>query len=425
MGRRMDRWGAALGRSFLAVTVIGAVSIWAAPAASALKTFNRYAVDVAGSMPAGGSAAIGITVTNEGIGILNKVTITAPTGLTVSGATTTRGKLTRSGNVLALRKLVLPPGHTMGLSVSASAACGTASPQTWSSSGAKGILTFPFRLDAANSHLDTTIDGACHLAFVAQPADGAPGEPITDTPSDPSGGPVTVGLFDGSDAPITTGSPVSVSVAIGTNPGGGSLSGTTSAGSTAGVASFADLSIDAPGDGYTLDATATGFVGASSDPFDLAGVIQQCEANVDCQASLESSDGVTSAAINAIADPSSPILTASFTDEGLDCDGYDEQSPSTLVFNVTTSREKLVTIMFDTGIEDYYVNPNHYQVCYQSPTPFAERFHGDLVTTGVLPECALPHYESNPPPCVLHRYVYGSVVSITFQAPEGDPKGRV
>ena len=60
----------------------------------------------------------------------------------------------------------------------------------------------------------------------------------------------------------------SVTVAIGTNPGGGTLSGTTTANTDAsGVATFAGLSIDKSGAGYTLGATSSGLTSATSTTF--------------------------------------------------------------------------------------------------------------------------------------------------------------
>ena len=47
-------------------------------------------------------------------------------------------------------------------------------------------------------------------------------------------------------------------MAIGTNPGGGTLSGTNPVAAVSGVATFANLSIDKAGNGYTLTASAGG-----------------------------------------------------------------------------------------------------------------------------------------------------------------------
>ena len=66
----------------------------------------------------------------------------------------------------------------------------------------------------------------------------------------------------------------------------------------------------------------------------------------DCVGTLSEDD--TGATVNALADESAPVLTMSLTPGGIDCDGYTEQS-ATLTFNVTSSREKEVTMTFDTG----------------------------------------------------------------------------
>jgi len=63
-----------------------------------------------------------------------------------------------------------------------------------------------------------------------------------------------------------------VTLAIGTNPAGGTLSGTLTVNAVNGVASFANVSIDNPGSGYTLVASADGLAGAESPAFDIVPV---------------------------------------------------------------------------------------------------------------------------------------------------------
>src|SRR5204863_136868 len=60
-----------------------------------------------------------------------------------------------------------------------------------------------------------------------------------------------------------------VTVALGVNPGGATLSGTTSVGAASGVATFSTLSIDKVGTGYTLTGAATGLSGATSTAFNI------------------------------------------------------------------------------------------------------------------------------------------------------------
>ena len=68
---------------------------------------------------------------------------------------------------------------------------------------------------------------------------------------------------------VDTSFTASVTVAIGTNPGGGRLSGTTSVAPVNGIALFGDLTIDQAGTGYTLTASAPGATGATSALFDV------------------------------------------------------------------------------------------------------------------------------------------------------------
>ena len=99
-----------------------------------------------------------------------------------------------------------------------------------------------------------------HLVFTGQPGDVAAGQPIapavrvtvqdsTGQPQSDFTGPVTVGL----DA----------------NPGRAALSGALQVNAVSGVATFADLSVDKVGRGYTLRATTSGASGATSAPFDI------------------------------------------------------------------------------------------------------------------------------------------------------------
>src|SRR2546428_50174 len=87
------------------------------------------------------------------------------------------------------------------------------------------------------------------LLFGTQPSNTAAGATITPA--------VTVNVAVPSDNTDTS-STASVTIAIGTNPAGGTLSGTLTVVAVAGVATFSNLSINNPGTGYTLVATSTG-----------------------------------------------------------------------------------------------------------------------------------------------------------------------
>ena len=63
------------------------------------------------------------------------------------------------------------------------------------------------------------------------------------------------------------GATYAVTVAWVANPTGATLAGTTTVNAVDGIATFADLSVDRPGSGYTLAATASGLTGATSTTF--------------------------------------------------------------------------------------------------------------------------------------------------------------
>lgn len=107
-----------------------------------------------------------------------------------------------------------------------------------------------------------TLNPAPHLVFTAQPQTTLP---LTTMPA------VQVTVTDalGNVVPSFTGT---VTIAIGHNGGviaPGTLSGTKTVTVVNGVATFADLSIDQLGNGYTLTVSANGVVVAESAPFNI------------------------------------------------------------------------------------------------------------------------------------------------------------
>ncbi len=108
----------------------------------------------------------------------------------------------------------------------------------------------------------TVVPGAVdHLAFGQQPTSVAPSAAINPA--------VTVNVLDRFNNLVTSDSTDRVTIGIGSNPGRGTLSGTTTATLSGGVASFANLSINQPGSGYTLVASL-GSRTASSSSFNVA-----------------------------------------------------------------------------------------------------------------------------------------------------------
>src|SRR5437016_3367196 len=101
---------------------------------------------------------------------------------------------------------------------------------------------------------------AAKLVFTVQPSNAAAG--AANTPA------VRVTVQDAQTNAVTTAT-TSITLAIGTNPGSGTLSGTTTVAAVSGVATFSNLSIDKAGTGYMLTASATGLTGATSNAFTI------------------------------------------------------------------------------------------------------------------------------------------------------------
>lgn len=98
------------------------------------------------------------------------------------------------------------------------------------------------------------------LAFTVQPGTGTAGQALSP--------PVQVSVLDAS-ANLVPGAGNAVTVSLGPNSGGASLSGSVTANAVDGVASFSDLTVSTAGTDYTLIASAAGLTDATSTPFDV------------------------------------------------------------------------------------------------------------------------------------------------------------
>jgi hypothetical protein len=111
---------------------------------------------------------------------------------------------------------------------------------------------------ATSSAFNIVPGAAAALAFVTQPT-SSPANAAFST---------SVAISD-AFGNLVTGATNSVTLALATNPGGGTLSGTLAANASGGVASFSGLSIDRVGLGYQLSATSAGLTSATSALFDI------------------------------------------------------------------------------------------------------------------------------------------------------------
>ncbi|NNG16778.1 MAG: hypothetical protein HKM89_09870, partial [Gemmatimonadales bacterium] len=139
-----------------------------------------------------------------------------------------------------------------------------------------GVATFSdLRLDKTGAGYTLVASRAGLAARTSDPFAILPGPParlaFTEEPSDATAGTaiapaIEVTVLDAFDNIVVTDAST-VSLSIGANPGGSTLSGVPASTVVGGVARFADIRLDKAGNGYTLVASRTGLPGATSAPF--------------------------------------------------------------------------------------------------------------------------------------------------------------
>jgi hypothetical protein len=106
-----------------------------------------------------------------------------------------------------------------------------------------------------------------NLAFVQQPTHITAGQVFVPA--------VTVQVLD-RRGQLVTNKVYPITISIGSNPGAGGLFGTETRNTVAGVATFADLTVDQAGNPYTLVASNPDAASATSAGFSVTGVATQC-----------------------------------------------------------------------------------------------------------------------------------------------------
>jgi hypothetical protein len=244
---------------------------------------------------------------------------------------------------------------------------------------------------------------------------------------------VSVEVLDGAGN-LLAASTAAVTVAIGSNPGSGTLSGTTTVDATAGVASFPGLSINQPGIGYTLVATSPGITSATSSDFDIWGVLQGCS-GAPCSGS--SATKSTTGTVTTSSASSGEFLGVGLGGVSFSCGSSYQPLSDPLSFDVlSVSGVADSSALFTNLIEiskslvqsSGHPGASSWQICYGSQQPFTAmpgtagtvNIGGVPYFTGLLPDCT----SSQTAPCVEARNKdnAGNVI-VTFLA-VGDPFAR-
>lgn len=385
---------------------------------------------------AGTGEAYAFQVTNEDQNeTLRSLTFTAPADFVLTNASGPGGTSVSAlpGSSVTLTLPDEPAGSTFTVDVTALAPCVAASPETWGVSGADSTGETD-EAGWSSSPPGVSVTGECGLTFTGQPAAQTAVNSDILTGFNSTGSPLAVQLTDASGKPLNradfSANGTQVTVSIKTNPGGGTLAGTTRVTSTNGVADFGNLQINIADPGYRLAANAPQFTSGNSSFFTITGQIQACGTG-PCSVSQSTATTATSATTTAPGD----FVTLSLGGVAFACRHYTAVS-DTADFGIVNSSgagvpgtSAIATLTIARSALKSSPRPFfRRQVCYGSPTPFPA-FPGTSGTTviggvtyhtGLLLPCFL-FSRAHPEPCLISRHhTSAGGVQLTFVA-LGDP----
>lgn len=250
-------------------------------AVNGVATFANLTLDKAGTGYTLSASSTGLTSTtsnpfNIAAGAPTKVVYTVQPTNTASGAPIApavqvvlqdaAGNISPVTNTVAIAIATNPSSGTLAGTTSLAAVNGTVTFSNLSINKAGNGYTLTASsaglTSATSNAFNITPGAAAKLAFSVQPSNTQAGSTITPSPK--------VTIQDAAGNTVTSASN-SVTLAIGTNPSAGTLSGTLTVAAANGVATFNGLSINNVGTGYTLSATSTGLTSATSNTFNITG----------------------------------------------------------------------------------------------------------------------------------------------------------
>ena len=227
------------------------------------------------TVPAGGSALVAFQVTCAAPPATQLAFTVQPRNTTAGSAISPAVQVTArdaSGNVstsfsgaITIALGAGPNGGTLSGTMTMSAVNGVATFSnliiTKAATGYTLTATASGLSGATSSSFSVAAASASALFFTVQPTNTQAGTSISPAVQ------VTARDAYGNTATNFNGS---MTMAIGQNPGGGTLSGTKTVTAANGVATFSDLKIDRAANGYTLRVSTTGPAGAESAQFNVA-----------------------------------------------------------------------------------------------------------------------------------------------------------
>lgn len=417
---------------------VGLAVLAASPAAPALAAPNKpFEMNVTPTTWAGVTDDFTVTLTNKtATQQLGSADVSIPTAFTVT-APPSLGSVT-SGNVLQLRNLGLPPGGSVTVTltlrmpcVSGDYAWGVDAKQSNDFSGPPGNALGP-----VSGTRSTTVNGSCTFRFVDRPASAEKTAQIRADAFQPtSTHVVTVEAIDGSPQPqrLTwfTGT-VDLRLAQ-TGPGTLSPSPASSA-ALDGLASFANLTIDASGN-YNLRATTTaaGFVAADSNGFQIIDDVADCNGS-SCRAQVAGKQTTSTLTGAAVSGSGFALLSLNLGTAPV-CSGYRPVTTEYYEFQLAQAvGDKTIVATYSKAAMKNVAGPSALEICFAAPDTFTAKtlpaapfdYDGDSANgkegfVGLLPNCPATPTQ----PCVLSRSGTsggGAIVQFFVPAAWGDPR---
>jgi alpha-tubulin suppressor-like RCC1 family protein len=250
----------AIGKDANNNTVNGATFTWSSSAASVVGVSASGVAKAVANGAATVSAAVGAV--SSGVNLLvsqrvASVAIEPATATIAPGATQQFSAEAQdaNGNVVAVTLLWVSSNHNVAIVDQKGLATGVNGGTATITAAGQGVpTTAALTVSAAPPPVAT------QLAFTVQPTNSAAGVALSPA--------VEVELRDAAGQRVTS-ARGTVMLAVGTNPGSGTLSGTKIVNAVNGVASFSGLSIDKAGTGYKLSASSGTLPSAASGTFDI------------------------------------------------------------------------------------------------------------------------------------------------------------
>lgn len=376
-------------------------------------TPSTAAGDTTGEVASGETVGISATFKNEtSTQQIGSANLAIPSGLAVLSASVPSGSATLAPSCsvngttvpacVALRSLAIAPGTsaTVAMSVETPKCDAPGTAYAWSveakqANNYNGTPGNDLTFEASQSQLLTTVDGACSLAFVNEPQNEILGNAIDGVTPWFMGGatadhPVTVQAVTSTGAPVPGfAGPVTAGIAV--NAGGGNLNDTSPHTASNGVASFSDLELTGPANGYELSASSGTLTSATSGAFDLAGTAAPCSgAGNSCHTDASGNDGDGSVTANVLSGTGLLVESANANNGAqLTCSGSTSADPNTYSFETVSglSANTVFTITIVgvkiSGSVSKFLKAQ--QICFGSTLGFTAA-NGKAAGAGALPD---------------------------------------